>query len=121
MTLAPISEICIVVWTIKSRLLSKTYIFPLELVNDAWKDLFDCAVIISNDGELAEALRIVSQEQCKKIILLTPPRFKKKRSKALKKYASISLTIKNTHLAESQLPDPIPGTNIRKPASWNST
>jgi hypothetical protein len=91
------------------------------LVNDSWKNLFDCAVIISNDGDLAEALRIVSQEQHKQITLLTPPRFKKRRSKALKKYASVSLTIKNTHLAESQLPDPIPGTNIHKPASWKST
>lgn len=66
------------------------------LVNDSWKNLFDCAVIISNDGDLAEALRIVSQEQHKQITLLTPPRFKKRRSKALKKYASVSLTIKNT-------------------------
>lgn len=55
------------------------------LVNDSWKDLFDCAVIISNDGDLAEALRIVSQERHKQIVLLTPPRFKKKRSKVLKK------------------------------------
>jgi uncharacterized LabA/DUF88 family protein len=31
----------------------------LHLLNDAWQDAFDCAVVVSNDSDLAEALRMV--------------------------------------------------------------
>lgn len=31
----------------------------VHLLNDAWQDLYDCAVVISNDSDLSEALRLV--------------------------------------------------------------
>jgi len=34
----------------------------VHLVNDSWKGLYDCAVILSNDGDLLEALKIVYSE-----------------------------------------------------------
>ena len=31
----------------------------LHVLNDAWLDQYDCAVIVSNDSDLAESLRLV--------------------------------------------------------------
>ena len=33
----------------------------LHLLNDAWLDLYDCAVVVSNDSDLAESLRLVKK------------------------------------------------------------
>lgn len=33
----------------------------VHLVNDAWRDQFDCAVIISGDSDLVESMRLVKQ------------------------------------------------------------
>lgn len=90
----------------------------VHLVNDAWHDRYDAAVVVSNDSDLAEALRIVKDERNKEVILLTPPKFQRRRSKALKKAASRCMTIRNTDLSLSQLPNPIPNTPFYKPPSW---
>ena len=44
----------------------------VHLVNDAWLDKYDCAVVVSNDSDLAESLRIVREERKKAVGLLTP-------------------------------------------------
>jgi hypothetical protein len=90
----------------------------VHLVNDAWHGRFDAAVVVSNDSDLGEALRIVRVERQKEVILLTPPKFHDKRSKVLKKSASRCMSIRITELGSSQLPNPIPGTQYYKPASW---
>jgi len=87
----------------------------VHLVNDAWLDKYDCAVVVSNDSDLAEALRIASQERQKKIGIFTPV---KHPSQELIKYALFVKRIRKTALSLSQLPNPIPGTNINKPDSW---
>ena len=33
----------------------------LHLLNDAWLNAFDCAVIVSNDSDLAPALKMVKE------------------------------------------------------------
>jgi len=33
----------------------------VHLLNDAWLNLYDCAVVISNDSDLAESCRLVSR------------------------------------------------------------
>ena len=43
----------------------------IHLLNDSWLNLFDWAVVVSNDSDLAEALRLV-KTQCNKQILLIP-------------------------------------------------
>ena len=88
----------------------------VHLVNDARKNQFDCAVIISNDSDLAEAMRIVKEECGKTVGLLTPGR--RSASKKLTKHSSFQRTIRNGNLAKSQLPSPIPGTRIFKPKAW---
>lgn len=88
----------------------------VHLVNDAHKNLYDCAVIISNDSDLAEAMRVVKDECEKKVGLFTP--WKRRVSKQLKRHSTFQRTIRKASLAKSQLPNPIPNTTIHKPLSW---
>ncbi len=37
-----------------------------HVLNDAWLDKYDCAVVISNDSDLAEPLRLVREQNKKK-------------------------------------------------------
>ncbi len=87
-----------------------------HLVNDAWAGRFDAAAVISNDTDLAEPIRIVTQELNKSVVLLCPSRFGA--SQHLQNVASSVRHIHYNHLKTSQFPDPIPGTTIHKPASW---
>ena len=87
----------------------------VHLLNDAWLDLYDCAVIISNDSDIAESLRLVKEQTDKKIGILTPV---DRPSKELIKYADFIKRIRKGVLAHSQLPNPIHGTKIFKPETW---
>lgn len=88
----------------------------VHLVNDAHLDKYDCAIVVSSDGDLAEAMRIARDDLGKKVGLIqVHPR---RGSYHLKKYASFVRSMRPATLRASQLPDPIPGTSLRKPASW---
>ena len=88
----------------------------VHLVNDAWKNLYDCAIIVSNDSDLYEAIRIVKEELNKKIGLIILPNGNP--SIKLLSCTNFKKAIRNNLLQNSQLPDPIPNTNIYKPISW---
>ena len=88
----------------------------VHLVNDAHKDSFDCAIVVSNDSDLAEAMRLVKDECGKMVELFTP--WRRRASKQLMQHSDFQRTIRRASLAKSQLPDPIPGTKIRKPHDW---
>ncbi|MCY3852892.1 MAG: NYN domain-containing protein [Gammaproteobacteria bacterium] len=88
----------------------------VHMVNDAHKDKFDCAIVISNDSDLAEAMRIVKNECGKMVGLFTP--WRRYASKQLMMHSSFQRTIRKSSLAKSQLPNPIPGTKIYKPKQW---
>lgn len=91
----------------------------LHLLNDAWHDRYDCAVICSNDSDLAESLRLVKQEHNKRVILTVPGDPATRRANnQLKRWARPTLRIAAADIAASQLPNPIPGTALRKPAAW---
>ncbi|MHC8509591.1 MAG: NYN domain-containing protein [Rhodospirillales bacterium] len=88
----------------------------VHMLNDAWLNAYDCAVVVSNDGDLAEAMRLVKVQTGKKIGLLTPG--SNDPSGSLMRHADFYRHIRSGALARNQLPSPIPGTNITKPASW---
>ena len=89
----------------------------VHLLNDCWLDAYDCALVITNDSDVAEAMRLVKQHRGKRIGLATPGL--RRPSQQLKKHADFSLHIRSDKvLRQSQLPDPIPGTTIQKPAVW---
>ena len=89
----------------------------VQLINDAWLDKYECAIIVSNDSDLAEALHLVKKyHPSKKIGLIMPG--KGHPSKELMRYADFIKRIRSGILRSSQLPDPIPGTKIYKPKRW---
>ncbi|HLA04546.1 MAG TPA: NYN domain-containing protein [Syntrophales bacterium] len=87
----------------------------VHLLNDAWLDHYDCAVVISNDSDLAEALKIVTRQLGKQIGIISPVN---RPSKELIQYATFIKRIRKGVLSVSQLPDPIPNTHIHKPSTW---
>lgn len=91
----------------------------LHVLNDAWLNTYDCAVIVSNDSDLAESLRLVKTQHKKIIGLVTPGAPKKRKtSRQLKQHADFVKPIRTWMLQSSQLPSPIPGTTIHKPSGW---
>ena len=88
----------------------------VHFVNDGWLDVYDCAVVVSNDSDLAEAMHLMRLYRAKRIGLLTPGSGKP--SRQLMAHADFTRHIRPTALQRSQLPDPIPGTSIRKPLRW---
>lgn len=91
----------------------------LHVLNDAWLNSYDCAVICSNDSDLSEAMRLVKKRHKKKIVLVVPgdPKVRPPAIQ-LKRYANATIQIQEEDLKASQLPSPIPETRIRKPDSW---
>ena len=88
----------------------------VHLLNDSWLDAYDCAVVVSNDSDIAEAMRLVRQQHGKRIGLVTPG--SRGTSRQLLAHADFARRIRTAALRYAQLPDQIPGTNIRKPARW---
>ena len=88
----------------------------VHLLNDGWLDAYDCAVVVSNDSDIAEAMRLVRQHHSKRIGLVTPGAGRS--SRQLMAHADFARHIRGNALRCSQLPDPIPGTTIRKPGRW---
>ena len=88
----------------------------VHLLNDCWLDLYDCAIVVSNDSDLAEAMRLVNEHGGKTIGLMKPRL--KQRSDELRVHAKFVRDIRPSGLQNAQLPDPIPGTTFRKPAGW---
>ena len=88
----------------------------VHLLNDSWLDAYDCAVVVSNESDIAEAMRLVRKHHAKRIGLITPGSAKP--SRELMVHADFSRHTRSNALQRSQLPDPIPGTNIRRPVPW---
>lgn len=88
----------------------------VHLLNDAWLDNFECGVVVSNDSDMSESMRLVRKHHPDKILGLINP--VQRTSNQLKQYAHFTRTIRNSALKASQLPDPIPRTNLRKPNNW---
>ena len=90
----------------------------LHVLNDAWQNVYDCAVIVSNDSDLAEAMSLVKAYHRKLIGLVTPGAPTRKTSLQLRQHSDFVKPIRTWMLQQSQLPNPIPGTTIHKPANW---
>ena len=91
----------------------------VHLLNDAWHNRYDVGVVVSNDTDLAEAMRLCRQDCGKTIGLISPITNPGRRvSDILRKQADFQKTIRSGALRSSQLPSPIPGTNLHKPPAW---
>ncbi len=89
----------------------------VHMVDDGYKGLYDSAVMITNDSDLVEAIRIVRNELGKSVGILNPQKYP---SKILIRHASFIKQIRSGVLQASQFPLTISdkkGTFI-KPKSW---
>ncbi len=88
-----------------------------HFLNDAFNDDYELGVIISNDSDLVEPIRIVSDEFDKPVGLLNPH---KRPSVELRKHVRFIKQIRKGVLASSQFPQTLTdkeGT-FHKPGSW---
>jgi uncharacterized LabA/DUF88 family protein len=89
-----------------------------HLVFDACKGLFDAAVVVSNDTDLVEPIRIVSQELKRPVGVVFPV---DKPATSLLRVARFKRILRPPMLAAAQFPNPVvdpSGRAIAKPASW---
>ncbi|QWT19331.1 NYN domain-containing protein [Bacillus sp. NP157] len=89
----------------------------VHMTNDAWKNAYDCAVIVSNDSDLAEAARVV-RDMGKVVGILSPVASP---TSALREHADFVRNIRAAHLSSAQFPPAIPlvdGGMIHRPNAW---
>ena len=89
-----------------------------HLVRDAFKDEFDVAVVITNDTDLVEPIRIVVEELHKPVGVICPA---ENAANDLKEVASFIRHINHGRLARSQFPNPVidgKGDELHKPQAW---
>lgn len=89
----------------------------VHLLNDAWLNAFDCAVIVSRDSDLAESMELIRQHHPAKVLGLLGVQGKHM-PKELKNLSHFERHIMAGHIKASQLPSPIPGTKIVCPPTW---
>ncbi len=107
----------------------------MHLLNDAWLNQYGCAVLVSNDNDIAGALTLLEKYHPKKIRgLITPfcaaslraslsskplnPDHLLTPAKDLIDNVNFVRQMREGVLRDSQLPDIIPGTTIHKPIDW---
>lgn len=92
-----------------------------HLVHDAHSDRMECAVIVSNDSDLAEPMRLVHDELGMTVGLISPT-FRQGRhpSRQLVKHADFVKRVRRGVLRDSQFPNPsFDSTGVTwKPQSW---
>ncbi len=89
----------------------------VHLVRDALTGAFDEAAVLTNDTDLVEAIRIVTQEVGLPVTLLTPS------SPPAGSLVAVATSVRHIqpYLGSCQFPDPVVGLNgkaISKPAGW---
>jgi len=91
----------------------------IQLLEDAIRNVYDKAIIVSGDSDLVPAILAVKRLFPNKGIIVVVPIGG--RAYELRQAADVMLEMKRKHLANSQLADPVilpDGTPIPCPASW---
>lgn len=88
-----------------------------HMINDGYKGLYDSAVIVTNDSDLVEAIRIVMNELGKSVGILNP---QKHPSSRLMKHATFLKQIRTGTLKASQFPPILTDAKgtFSKPKEW---
>lgn len=89
-----------------------------HLINDGYKSAYETAVIVTNDSDLLEPIRIVRSELGLAVGVLNP--HKNPTSKVLARHASFVRQIRQGVLAASQFPAELTDAHgvFHKPPSW---
>ena len=91
------------------------------LLVDAFDDAYDAAVVVSNDSDLAEPIRLVKEKFKKRIIVLHPCTGGRTPNYELRRAASKSMIVDVSLLPVCQFPVAIvdaQGRTISKPVNW---
>lgn len=88
-----------------------------HMVNDGHRGRYDVAVLLTNDSDLLEPVKIVRHELNLPVGILNP---QKRPSRVLVQHASFIKQIRQGPLQASQFPDQLHDANgaFRKPADW---
>jgi uncharacterized LabA/DUF88 family protein len=105
------------VWVEKTEEKGSDVNLASHLVRDAFLKQFEVAVLITNDSDLAEPVRIVAQELHIPVGILNPHQH---HSKELQRYATFVKRIRQGHLLASQFPTTVQDAKgaFSKPAGW---
>ena len=89
-----------------------------HMVNDGHKGLYEVAILVSNDSDLVEPVKIVRNELKLPVGVLNP--FVKSPSFDLRKYATFVKPIRSGVLSASQFPSTLKDSNgtFYKPPTW---
>jgi len=89
-----------------------------HLLHDGYQGAYGVAIVISNDSDLVEAIKIVRNELNKGVIILNPR--PNSPSQELKRTATFVKAIRQGVLAASQFPSPLKDQNgtFYKPPGW---
>jgi hypothetical protein len=87
------------------------------LLFDGFKDLYECAVLVTNDSDLLEPIKIVREQLNKPVGLLNP---QKRPSRVLLPHVTFIKAIRKGVLGASQFPDKLTDVNgiFHKPKEW---
>lgn len=104
-------------WVIKTEEKGSDVNLASHLVRDAFEDRFDVAVLITNDSDLLEPLRIVTTELGKQVGILNPQRHP---AFVLAKAATFFKKVRSGVLGASQWPDELADADgtFQKPTGW---
>jgi hypothetical protein len=105
------------VWVEKTEEKGSDVNLASYLLRDAFQNRFDLAVLITNDSDLAEPVRIVREDLNLPIGILNPHQF---HSRELRQYATFIKRIRQGDLLSSQFPNMVTdrkGT-FAKPQGW---
>ena len=92
----------------------------VQMLTDAYKDLFNTAILISGDSDLTTPVTTLRQQfPSKRLIVAFPPG---RKSNELSKASNGFLTIGEAHLRQSQFPNEVTrpdGYVLTRPTTWN--
>jgi hypothetical protein len=105
------------VWVDKTEEKGSDVNLAAHLVRDAFQQRFELAVLITNDSDLVEPVRIVTKELAMPVGILNPHEH---HSTTLKPLATFIKRIRQSHLIASQFPANMTDSKgtFSKPASW---
>jgi hypothetical protein len=89
------------------------------LVHDGWSDLYDAALVMSQDTDLCEPIRLVRDDLQRRVGIAWLDG--REPGRRLRSVASFIRHVTPARLAAAQLPDPIMGNRghlIRRPEGW---
>lgn len=115
---ATVADPAVKVKIIKSEEKGSDVNLAVELVNDGWLDLYDCAAVVSNDADIASAMRVAKQQLGKHVILYTPGAPKRRPMAALTKWSHRQIDVTQQDIALCQMQSPTP-EGLTRPTDWD--